>query len=210
MAVQQFTDVQLANAAKAAGFSAPKGELMVAVAVALAESGGRNETGDIDVPHRGCRSYGPWQVNSCPTYPRGGPSVLLTLDGNARAAYAVYKAQGWKAWTMHRNGRYSAFIARANAAIAKTDPNYVPGKSPLPGPAGAIDEAVAGGVDAAAGVLDAIAGPFEAIGKFLAALMDPATWLRIVEVVAGGAAIVVGFLILSKDTLGDLAKAAVV
>ncbi len=42
-------------------------------------------------------SVGLWQVNRC-VWPEETPGELLTVDGNAKRAAAIYAQQGWAAW----------------------------------------------------------------------------------------------------------------
>ncbi len=105
---------EIRNHAQKAGFSG--NDLDVAVAVAIAESGGDpksyNGTGRDD-------SYGLWQINM---YKDMGPSrrkqfgitrneELFNPDVNARAAYMVFKSQGWnRGWTTYGTERYDKIL----------------------------------------------------------------------------------------------------
>lgn len=130
-----LTDAQIATAAKAGGFSGDA--LVVAVAVALAESSGDprayNGRGLDD-------SYGLWQVNM-----RGdkGParrrqfgltsnSQLFDPTTNAKAAYAISNGgKNWGPWSTYTNLAYRNFLSRARLA-AGAPAASVPGGSTTP------------------------------------------------------------------------------
>lgn len=119
----QISDQQIANCAKAGGWTTDA-EIAIAVAVALAESGGNSEATHVN--KNGSTDYGLWQVNSIHGFPVGD---LLNGPGNAIFAHRVYLSQGWKAWTTYKSGAYLAYLARgravapnASASGAVTDP----------------------------------------------------------------------------------------
>jgi hypothetical protein len=108
--------LQLWNLARNAGFSGS--DLVIAVAVALAEStGDPGAIGDIDVPVPGSASYGLWQINSH-FHPEFGPDFNLLLDpvSNAAAAFSVYQAAGrrFTPWTTFKNGAYASYVDQIN------------------------------------------------------------------------------------------------
>jgi hypothetical protein len=95
-------------------------ELAVAVAIALAESGGRTAARG----PRGSRGYpiGPWQI-----YP--GNDTLLDPAANARAAFAKYTSNGRHfgkgsastcLWSVFCSGAYRAHLGRAERAVKAT------------------------------------------------------------------------------------------
>lgn len=117
-----MTTEELIQVAQQAGFSGDN--LAIAVAVAKAESGGNPAAiGDYDLPHAGCRSYGLWQINSCPDRDTSGPradtAALLTPAGNAAAAYAISGGSNWHPWTTYNTGAYLVYLPGVKAAIAK-------------------------------------------------------------------------------------------
>lgn len=92
---------ETASLAATAGF--PGAELHTAVAVAYAES-----LGDPDAVNRnrnGSKDSGLWQINSI----HGFQDLFDPLE-NARAAYEVWRVQGWTAWYAHtpRGGEYGS------------------------------------------------------------------------------------------------------
>jgi hypothetical protein len=130
-----LTDAQIAAAAKVGGFTGDG--LVVAVAVALAESSGdpraHNGKGLDD-------SYGLWQINM-----RGdmGParrrqfgitsnSQLFDPATNAKAAYAISKGgKSWGPWSTYTNLAYRNFLSRARLA-AGAPAASLPGGSTTP------------------------------------------------------------------------------
>lgn len=86
---------ELRSLAAAAGFTGL--DLNIAVAVAMAESGGHPEAlGDAGA------SYGLWQVN-IPSHPeyKLNPEVLYTPAVNAEAAFKIKTAGGWVMWSTY-------------------------------------------------------------------------------------------------------------
>lgn len=90
---------------KAQGANPEDSELVVAVAIAGAESGW-----DANAVNAQSGATGLWQI-----YP-GKPSHLDPYR-NALAAHAKYKAQGWEAWSAYKSGRYVAFLDKARGSI---------------------------------------------------------------------------------------------
>lgn len=107
----------------AAGTGWTKEQRVIAVAIALAESGG-----DLDVhgpQSRGADAIGLWQINMygdiglarIATFGLSKEEDLYDPFINARVAYGVYKSQGWKAWTTYTNGRYKGYLGIARNAV---------------------------------------------------------------------------------------------
>lgn len=95
---------ELARAVRAAGW---RGEgAIVALAVALAESGGD--------PHKVSRSgryRGAWQLS--PDHPVDPHD----LEASTRYARQLFLAYGWGPWGAYQDGRYRQFLAAARAAL---------------------------------------------------------------------------------------------
>lgn len=117
--------------AKAAGFSGK--DLDIAVAVALAESGGNTKAHNDKPPDD---SYGLWQINMLGKMGRdrqkefklASYSDLYDPDRNAKAAYSIWKSQGWaKGWTTYSNGKYLQFMDKSVTAQPsdKTDDDAI-------------------------------------------------------------------------------------
>ncbi len=123
-----LTPLQVARVAYNAGF---RGEnLVLAVAVAGAESDfytnafNRNNDGSTDM--------GLWQINSVHKF---SPIVLSTADGNARAAYTVWRNAGnsWRPWTAYRHNRHLPYMPTARQAATLLGQNP-PAPNPIPNP----------------------------------------------------------------------------
>lgn len=124
----KLTALQLAQLAANAGFSGC--DLPVAVAIALAESGGNpNEYNPESAAKGGTPSgkgsYGLWQIYT-KVHPCWTPAQLVDPQSNANAAFAVYQAAGntFKPWSTaweFSGGKESVYLG-AGAAFQKFMP----------------------------------------------------------------------------------------
>lgn len=110
-----LTAAQIAQYAASAGWTGT--DLITAVAVALAESGGdANAQGDFGDPNAGVyNAFGLWQVNTGEN-PQFANDNLLDPQTNANDAYAIWQQIGWGGWSTYSSGKYAAFIPTATAA----------------------------------------------------------------------------------------------
>jgi hypothetical protein len=121
---------QIAQYAAAAGFSGA--DLVTAVAIALAESGGGNPNAynkePQDVPgyfdrasaEDGLGSYGLWQIYLA-AHPEFAGENLLDPQTNANAAYAIYAvAGGFHPWSTYTSGEYGMY--ETPAMLAQVSP----------------------------------------------------------------------------------------
>ena len=190
-----LTPGQLAGLAAGAGFSGAA--RVTAVAVALAESGGRTDATNVNRAgtSRESRDLGLWQIND-----RAHPWIKgqnwQDPAVNAAAAYRVYKEAGgsFRPWVTYNSGASAKFQLQAAQGVqapAQVDnAGWLDKLNPL-------DE-LGAGVDAAAdGVKLAASGAVW--------VSNPHNWLRVVYVVAGGALIVAG---LQLTVSGRVAKVA--
>jgi hypothetical protein len=119
-----LSDAQLAAVAKHAGCWHGH-ELDTAVAVALAESGGRPGVhGDVHLQGGGWGpSVGLWQIRS--RTDQRGTGGLRDQDANTNpavnAAHAcqLWRARRWAPWSTWKTGAYSAYVGRARAALRR-------------------------------------------------------------------------------------------
>jgi len=166
----------IAAAAKAGGF--PDSEIPLAVAIALAESGGNPRAHNATPPDN---SYGLWQINM---YGPLGPArraqyglqsneELFDPVKNARAAYAVRRGQGWTAWSVYTNGRYKRYLSDAQNVKIPILPN-IPDIVP----------------DVAAELAQIINAPMEWINKGL---------FRVAMFVGGGVLLLAGIALLAMQ-----------
>lgn len=165
---------QIAAAARAGGFSGSQVPIMTAIA--MAESSGRT-----DVTHHnsdGSTDYGVWQINSV-------HSDILALGNwadpavNARMAFAVYKKQGYSAWSVFKSNSYLTHLATAQTAAGQS--------ASLP--TTTIPSADTSG---------------SATGVNL--LTSPHTWLRVAMILAGWMLIVVSLAIMGWSNAPEPAK----
>lgn len=199
---------QLASYAKGAGFTGT--DVAVAVAVALAESGGRTDAvGDKSIGG----SYGLWQI-----YSKAHPWITSQNWSdpavNARAAKRVFDEAGgsWRPWSTFKNGSAATYQNTGTMAAAQVGfviPN-VPnlrdlfgGKGSdgggdgggwldgIPDPGDALDA----GKETAKGVLT-IADAVEKSARWLA---DRDNWVRMLYVAGGAVVIVVAARMLVND-----------
>lgn len=116
-------DVQL-SAAQIAGYASNVGfsgnDLVFAVAIALAESGGRTGVqGDLTLAPTNGPSIGLWQINTgSHAHPELAGQDLTDPQVNANAAYAIYKSAGYSfaPWSTFGNGAYTKYLQQAVAA----------------------------------------------------------------------------------------------
>lgn len=111
---------QIATYAQNAGFSGV--DLVTAVAIALAESGGNPqaynpETKAGAAPGQG--SYGLWQIYLT-AHPEDAGSNLYDPQTNANEAYAIYAAAGgsFRAWSTFLSNAYQSFVSTVQGAIS--------------------------------------------------------------------------------------------
>lgn len=117
----RLTTYQLAVVAQNAGFTGD--DLVTAVAVALAESGGKTTAYNPEVAAgtpTGLGSYGLWQIYE-KAHPEFSATDLLDAQYNAYAAYSVYSAVGgdFRPWSTFMNGAYRAHLDAARTAVGQ-------------------------------------------------------------------------------------------
>jgi hypothetical protein len=179
-----ITDQQIANAAAAAGWTG--NDRVIAVAVALAESGG-----DPTAQHRnanGSTDYGLWQVNSVHGFP---VPELLTVVGNGRHAHEVWQRQGWNAWTTYKTGAYTIYTLRA----LKVAPN--------------ASGEVTGSGEGVVVETNPISEAVKYAGKTTHWIADPHNWARVGMVIVGGGLILVGVSVVTRPVVLGAVNSAV-
>ena len=111
--LERLDAAQIAQYARNAGFTGQ--DLITAVAVALAESGGNAKAvGDSGT------SFGLWQIHWTVHRETYGvaPEELFDPQANANAAMKVFQEQGWNAWSTYSvNNRYTDFLGAATQAV---------------------------------------------------------------------------------------------
>ncbi len=121
----QLTASQIRDYAYAAGF---RGEdLQIAVAVALAESGGDTRAYNPELASSysrpGAGSRGLWQIFGA-VHPNYNSSAAFDPAVNARGAYEIYKAAGSKftPWSAYKGGQYKKFLGAVPTGEASAIP----------------------------------------------------------------------------------------
>ncbi|MGH7240410.1 MAG: transglycosylase SLT domain-containing protein [Candidatus Saccharimonadales bacterium] len=99
----------IADAAYKAGFRGH--DLITAVAVALAESGGNR------VAISPTQDYGLWQINKPAHANLFHGDAWRHVNSNADMAHKVFKSSGWTAWSTFKSGKYKQYMGQANKAI---------------------------------------------------------------------------------------------
>ncbi len=107
-----YSAVQVAQLARAAGFSGD--DWVISVAVAEAESAGWTHARLINTDCSVDR--GLWQINS---FWHGEVSDACAFDPtcNAQATHTIWANGGWTQWTTYNNGAYQAHMAEAQDAV---------------------------------------------------------------------------------------------
>ncbi len=111
--------LEVARLAREAGL--PCGEtLVIAVAIATAESNRRSEAVHANGPTTGCPrgsvDVGLWQINDC-YHPAVSRTCALTPECNARAMYDIsHHGTTWSPWTTFRDGSYARHLPGAQVA----------------------------------------------------------------------------------------------
>jgi len=111
---------QITAVASQAGFQGD--DLVTAVAVALAESGGNpSVVGDMNIPAVAAAggSVGLWQINRH-AHPEFSDWDLKNPSLNAAAAFSVYQNAGmsFTPWSTFTNGAYEAHLSAAQSAVS--------------------------------------------------------------------------------------------
>lgn len=168
-------------------------DLVIAIAVALAESGGRTDAVNT-ANSNGTTDYGLFQVNSIHNPTAEERTQALP---NARKAKSIWDARaktdssGWNAWSVYNSRRYLFFIPQATPAAAAVEGEAKLGK--IPDIAGDIAGGVTGGIGN-------IAGQAQDLIKILKTLGDPYTWKRIAFFGMGVVIGIIGLVMVLRST----------
>lgn len=194
----KVSDEQIAGLAAAQGLSGRA--LVVAVAVALAESDGDASINGPNVttnwgngPFR-THAVGLWQILLGP----GRPNEVALRNPTTNALWMKKLSSGgknWVPWEAYTNGRYLRYWTRAQKAAKN------PSAQPPTTGEGSVDQAVS-------------LNPLEwadSASEFFEFVTDPVTWFRLAMFLGGGAMLVMGLFMLSgqADRATQAAKMAV-
>lgn len=197
------TPAQIALWAKQAGF--PDGEIATAVAVALAESGGKLAAVS-PVNSNGSRDYGLWQINS-----KAHPQLFNQYENwwaagnNARMAKAVWDGAGWRAWTTYTSGRYRNFLDEGEEGAGNPTTGATDGDGD--GASQTTQEAAwfRDTKDALAQVGNAFAAIAQAVFKAGVWMANPHNWVRAALVGLGGSLVVGALVLVAKPNTSPVA-----
>jgi len=202
--VAVLTYEQVAALAHTAGFRGDR--LVVAVAVAAAESG--RDAADVGDEHLVNGTWGPsvglWQIRSLHKDKGTGRTRDEEANRdplvNAKAAFAVSDGgRNWSPWTEFKNGGFRAHVVPAgHAVIAIGEAGFSIGD--------VVREVIANPGAVPGVIVDEVADGWRSV---VALLTDPQTWVRVFTLLAGGALVVGGVVILAKDTKMKVVKGAV-
>ena len=190
-----LSDQQIALYAYRAGFRNKTGaqDLTLAVAIALAESGGDPSVTHKNSDKHGSTDLGTWQINNywhrdlLAKYNWSDPAA------NAQMAYIIKTQRGgWSQWSTFNNGTFFRYMPRAiNAAAAIMNGQLptMPGDTSIP--TANMDSGSSG----------------------ISSLTSGHTWLRVAMIMAGGVLILVALAMLgwqgAPEGTRKLAKTAV-
>jgi hypothetical protein len=108
-----YTIQQLQQILRQAGWS--ENLIPIMSAIGMAESSGRSNA----LNNRAGSEYsvGIWQINLLAHREYSRPQMEDALQ-NARAALAIYRREGLRAWGSYTDGRYRQYLSSANSAAA--------------------------------------------------------------------------------------------
>ena len=180
----KVSDEQIAGLAAAQGLSGRA--LVVAVAVALAESDGDASINGPTVttnwgngPFR-THAVGLWQILLGP----GRPNEVALRNPTTNAQWMKKLSSGgknWQPWEAYTNGRYLRYWSRAQKAAKN------PAATPPTGDGSSVDQAIS-------------LNPLEwadSASDFFEFVTDPVTWLRFAMFLGGGAMLVMSLYLIS-------------
>ncbi|MBT2400643.1 hypothetical protein [Streptomyces sp. ISL-100] len=216
MAKEVLTPEEIARVAYDAGFK-DRTTLSRAVAVALAESGGKirvvNESGNSPAS----RDRGLWQINDY-WHKEVSDAEAFNPPAAAKHVYRISNGgKSWSQWVTWTNGMAGAQMGRAALAAAKVTGN--PGAVQIDNdwwdPLDILPDSDGGGGGDGpdvGGLTDALMFPLELVKyagqvteimvKSAAWMMNPANWLRVLEVAAGAGVVILGVKMLASSGVG--------
>lgn len=173
-----------------------------AVAIAIAESGGRDDAHNPgccndDCGCDGCESsWGLWQINLC-AHPQYTPDQMIDAFKNAQAMFSISNGgTNWNPWTTYTKGVYKQYLDRGYSAaqhVLNGDLGEVIDLGNDFGIFGIFGDIISSVLD---GTLDAI----QAIAMFVAFFANPHNWLRLGEAILGAVVLLLGTVLLIRHT----------
>jgi hypothetical protein len=193
---QTLTPKQIAVWAQQAGFTGK--DLETAVAVALAESGGRIDATNHN--SNGSTDYGVWQINSIHADEFTKHPQWWSVE-NADMAHDIWAGAGnsWKPWTTYTSGAYNMYLAQASSAASGIDTGGFAGG----GPDQTKDVTTIAGLDAISQTFSGIATALAAVAKWIG---TPSNWERVGLVFIGGSLVIGSLVVIAGDKAAPLLK----
>jgi len=208
----QLTADQIRTLAQNAGFTGSA--LDIAVAVALAESGGNTNSYNPETAAgtaAGSGSRGLWQIYGS-AHPEYNNDAVLDPAANAAAAYKVYQEAGnsFTPWSTFNNGAINQFLSNLGDLYAGGV--AAAGSAATSAATGAAAGTLAG-ADWKIGLLGPIAPTVDVLNKVSAAISNPANIKKVgtdAGFIAGGVFLFfVGLILIfyaNRETMADGAK----
>lgn len=214
---------QIAQLALSRGLTAQ--QATTAVAIALAESGGRDDARNpkTGTQGTGCVAYGLWQILDCPgpkwdvPYRRAVAASPANIELNADAMVAISNhGKSWGPWTTYPAASAGFMAAAAIAVKNVTSGGYVaPNANPaLQGQVNAKGDGASTGPNwdptggAVSGAVSSVTGTIGDVLDVLKVLTASATWYRVGLFVLGLVAALFGLVMIERDTLEQAAVVA--
>lgn len=173
-----------------------------AVAVALAESGGKSDATNINADKWHSIDRGLWQINSH-WHPEVSPAQAFDAVSCAKAAATIsHGGTNWSAGSSTRNGAAQAQMGRAAKAVAdyrSTNPGAFTGNAKILGNLKALGGSTYTAPTSWTDSVVAIGTGFTAAAHWLS---DSHNWIRILEVVGGSAALLIGLNMIASSGVG--------
>lgn len=183
-----LSDSQIALYAYRAGFRNTTGaqDLTLAVAIALAESGGDPSQTHKNSDSHGSTDLGTWQINNywqrdlLAKYNWSDPAA------NAQMAYIIKTQRGgWSQWSTFNNGSFFQYMPRAIKAA---------------------DAIMGGQVPTMPGATDTTTGNMDPGSSGISSLTSGHTWLRVAMIVSGAVLLLVALAMLGWQGAPEGAK----
>lgn len=181
-----------------------KTDLITAVAIALAESGGKTDKdGDVGLQDsKWGPSVGLWQIRSLKAEKGKGTTRDYTRLNdpafNAKSMYTISSGgKKWTDWTVYNIKSYALFLPVATAGVT----SFLAGV----GTVGTIDNTIDKAENAAGAAKDAAVAIPEALDATYGWISDRKNWLRVAQVLVGGAIIIAGVAYIAKDSVPNVA-----
>lgn len=209
-----LSDASLAGICVNAGWRG--NDLTIAVAVALAESGGnpRAHNGNAAT---GDDSYGLFQINMIgdmgparrKQYGLPNNEALYDPTTNARVAFALYKSQGFRPWTTFTRGAYLRYMPRATAAVKANGGASVATGTVGGATGGASDRPDTPLPDSIENTIYDLRDAVTGVSSFVGWITNKDNWLRVGMFAGGAILVIVGVVMYVKSTSAAQAAANV-